>query len=108
MCLRDAVGVVVRKTPRSDQTLVARRLERRDRVAEWRRLVRLVREIEVDAVDSEPLETALELPANPIRREPGVARRPGGGVEDLRRQLEAFGTAGHRQAPIQRSLVPPP
>src|SRR5581483_2477410 len=84
--LADAGRVVVREPPRADEALLDEPLEAGDGVRERRAGVRLVCEVEIDTLDAEPAEARLELPPDPVGREPGVGGIADGRVEDLRRQ----------------------
>src|SRR5207248_2058853 len=84
--LLDAGGVVVAQAPRSDQALPAQRLERLDGVRNRHGRIRLVREIEIDPVDTEPLEARRQLTANALGRQPRVRGVAANGVEDLGRE----------------------
>ena len=91
--LLDPGRVVVAEPPRGDRALGEQRLERADRLGERRVRVGVVREVQVDPLDAEALEAALDVAPDPVGREAAVGRVARHRVEDLRRDEQALGPA---------------
>ena len=78
-----------------------------DRLGERHVRVELVGQVEIDALDAEPLEARLELPGDPLGREP-VSRRPASIGLNVLVVIVGRTPRARIQSPIIRSLRPPP
>ena len=99
--LLEPVGVDVAAAVGADRARVDQLLEGADRLRDRGRRIHLVREVEVDRVDPEPLQARRELAPDPCRREAGVgalAHR----VEGLRRQDDPL---AHRGPPAAQPVA---
>src|SRR5439155_13797557 len=83
--------VVVRQPPRPDQALPEKVVECLGRGRERRLRIGLMGEIEVDAVDAEPLEACVDLAPDPVGRETVVVRVAARRMEHLRRDPQLVG-----------------
>src|SRR6266540_2912587 len=90
----------------ADGALVDELVERAERLCERRLRVELVRQIEVDPVDAEPLEARRELAQDPVAREAAVVARVHGVVRLRREPRPVPGCLD--PPPMARSLRPPP
>ena len=83
-------------------------LEAGDRLVERHPRVGLVGEVEVDAIDAEALEAALDLAPDPVRREAASSGSPTTGLKTFVVSTSPSGWRVARQRPIHDSLRPPP
>ena len=100
-------GVVVAESPQAaDHPLGDELLEGGDRLGERRLGVAVVREVEVDPVDAEPLEAALDLAPDPVAREAPVAGSPVTGLKTLVVTRSPSGLAVGAPAADERLAAP--